>query len=290
MYVALDGNAVITNDNPNAAKASGWTQWDILLQDFADLGVNLANVNTMSIGLGDKANPAPGGSGYVLIDDIRLYRSLPVERETMPDAVDPGAVNLVASYSFEDNVDDSSGNGLNGTIKGNPFFVEGIAGKALSFDGVNDSVDFGNNAAFDITEQITISAWVNTNDTGDGQHNPYVGKGDHAYALKQASSSTIEFFIYDGGWYTANVRVDSSFNGEWHHVLGTYDGLEVKTYVDGVLGATNAHAGTIEVQTHNLTIAINSEETDRYYDGLIDEVKIYNRALSEGEIRFLVGN
>ncbi|MHC4300974.1 MAG: LamG-like jellyroll fold domain-containing protein [Planctomycetota bacterium] len=73
-------------------------------------------------------------------------------------------------------------------------------------------------------------------------------------------------------------------------MLGTYDGLEVKTYVDGVLGATNAHAGTIEVQTHNLTIAINSEETDRYYDGLIDEVKIYNRALSEGEIRFLVGN
>ena len=56
------------------------------------------------------------------------------------------------------------------------------------------------------------------------------------------------------------------------------------------LGATTAHVGAIEVQTHNLTMAINSEEIDRYYYGTIDEVKIYNRALSEGEIRFLVGN
>jgi hypothetical protein len=290
MYIALDGNAVVTNDNPKAARASGWIQWDILLQRFADMGVDLANVNTMSIGFGNKANPIAGGSGQVFIDDIRLYRSLPVEREPMPEPVDPGIDNLVASYSFENDTQDGSGNGLNGTVVGNPVFVEGIAGMALSFDGVNDYVDFGNNAAFDITEQITLSAWVNTNDAGNGQHNPYVSKGDQTYAIKHASSNTIEFFIYDGGWFTANVRVDSSFNGEWHHVLGTYDGSELKTYVDGVLGATVAHQGSIEVQAHNLTIAMNSQETDRFYDGVIDEVKIYNRALSSSEIRFLVGN
>jgi len=208
----------------------------------------------------------------------------------MPEPVDPGNANLVVSYSFENNVQDGSGKGLNGTIRGNPAFVEGIAGMALSFDGVNDYVDLGNNAAFDITEQITLSAWVNTNDAGNGQHNPYVGKGDQTYAIKHASSNTIEFFIYDAGWYTANVRVDSSFNGEWHHVLGTYDGSELKTYVDGVLGATVAHQGTIDIQTHNLTIAMNSQETDRFYEGVIDEVKIYNRALSPAEVRFLVGN
>jgi len=289
MYIALDGNAVVTNDNPNAARISDWTQWDILLQEFADLGVNLANVNSMSIGFGNKANPIAGGSGRVFIDDIRLYRSLPVEHEPLPEPVDPGTDNLVASYSFENDAQDGSGNGLNGTLVG-PVFVEGIAGMALSFDGVNDYVDFGNNAAFDITEQITLSAWVNTNDAGNGQHNPYVSKGDQTYAIKHASSNTIEFFIYNGGWFTANVRVDSSFNGEWHHVAGTYDGSELKTYVDGVLGATVAHQGSIDIQTHNLTIAMNSQETDRFYDGVIDEVKIYNRALSASEIRFLVGN
>jgi len=289
MYVALNGT-VITNDNPKAARASGWTQWDILLQDFADLGVDLANVNTMSIGFGNKANPIAGGSGYVFIDDIRLSRSLPVEPEPRPEPVDPGTGNLVASYSFENNTQDGSGNGLNGTIMGNPAFVGGIAGMALSFDGVNDYVDFGNNAAFDIAEQITLSAWVNPNDAGSGQHKPYVGKGDNAYAIKHANSNTIEFFIYDGGWYVAQVKVDDSFNGEWHHVAGTYDGSELKTYVDGILGATMAHVGLIEVQTHNLTIGTNSQASGRFYDGAIDEVNIYNRALSNAEIRFLVGN
>ena len=289
MYIALNDIA-INHDNPQAVRASGWNQWDILLQDFADLGLDLNDVNTMTIGFGNKDNPVPGGSGKVLIDDIRLYRSLPVEVEPLPEPVDPGTDNLVAAYSFENNVQDDSGNGLNGTIRGNPAFVEGITGMGLSFDGVNDFVDLSNNAAFDITGQITLSAWVNTNDAGNGQHNPYVSKGDQTYAIKHASSNTIEFFIFDAGWHTANVKVDSTFNGEWHHVLGTYDGNELKTYVDGVLGATVVHQGSIEIQTHNLTIAMNSQQTDRYYDGAIDEVKIYNRALSAAEIRFLVGN
>jgi len=289
MYIALDG-AAIAHVNPQAARAAGWNQWDILLQDFADLGVNLANVGSLTIGFGNKANPVVGGSGHVLVDDIRVSRSLPVQPETGAEPVDPGTGNLVASYSFEDNVQDGSGNGLDGVVVGNPFFVEGAVGKAIAFDGINDSVFLGDNPAFDITEQITISAWVKPNDAGDGQHNPYVSKGDHTYALKHASNNSIEFFIYDGGWYTANVSVDATFNDEWHHVLGTYDGLEVKTYVDGLLGATTAHTGTIAVQAHNLTIAVNSEETSRYYYGSVDEVKIYNRALSRGEVRFLVGN
>ena len=73
MYVALDGNAVVTNDDANAALVTEWTQWDIPLQVFADLGVNLTNVNTMSIGFGNKDNPVPGGEGQVFFDDIRLY-------------------------------------------------------------------------------------------------------------------------------------------------------------------------------------------------------------------------
>jgi len=77
MYVALNGNAVVTNDDANAALVTEWTQWDIPLQAFADQGVNLANVNTMSIGFGNKANPIVGGSGHVFFDDIRLYRPEP---------------------------------------------------------------------------------------------------------------------------------------------------------------------------------------------------------------------
>ncbi|MGB2862222.1 MAG: PA14 domain-containing protein [Sedimentisphaerales bacterium] len=72
MYVALNGNAVIYHDNPNAAQIDTWTKWDIDLQAFADQGVNLTNVNTIAIGFGDKMNPQAGGSGTMYFDDIQL--------------------------------------------------------------------------------------------------------------------------------------------------------------------------------------------------------------------------
>jgi len=73
LYVALNGSAVVTHDNPNAALVEEWTQWNIDLQTFTDQGVNLANVNTIAIGLGNRNNPRAGGSGTIYIDDIRLY-------------------------------------------------------------------------------------------------------------------------------------------------------------------------------------------------------------------------
>jgi hypothetical protein len=77
LYVALNSNAVVTHGNPNAAQIEAWTEWTIDLKLFADQGVNLANVNTIAVGLGNKKNPLAGGSGVIYIDDIRLYRSAP---------------------------------------------------------------------------------------------------------------------------------------------------------------------------------------------------------------------
>jgi hypothetical protein len=77
LYVALNGNAIVTNDNPNAAQTGRWTEWSIPLQAFVDQGVNLTNVNTISLGLGDKNNPQAGGSGTMYFDDIRLYPPAP---------------------------------------------------------------------------------------------------------------------------------------------------------------------------------------------------------------------
>jgi len=74
LYVALNGNAVVVHDNPNASLINEWTEWNIDLQAFAGQGVNLANVNTIALGLGNKKNPQAGGSGTMYFDDIRLYR------------------------------------------------------------------------------------------------------------------------------------------------------------------------------------------------------------------------
>jgi hypothetical protein len=70
MYVVLNDTAVVTNDNPDAAQASSWTEWNI---DLTRFGINLTNVTSITLGLGNRANPTAGGSGMMYFDDIRLY-------------------------------------------------------------------------------------------------------------------------------------------------------------------------------------------------------------------------
>jgi hypothetical protein len=74
MYVVLNGSAGVDNDNPNATQATTWTEWNIDLQVFAEQGVDLNNVNSITLGLGNRINSVAGGSGMLYFDDIRLYR------------------------------------------------------------------------------------------------------------------------------------------------------------------------------------------------------------------------
>jgi tetratricopeptide (TPR) repeat protein len=197
---------------------------------------------------------------------------------------------LVGWWKFDESegttAADSSGNGNNGTLHGNPRWQPsaGKVGGALEFDGVDDYVNCSNDASLDTAGKITLSLWVKTNDSGNSEDNEWVSKGDHTYAIKHKSNNNIEFFIYDGDWYTAWYAVDSSFNGVWHHVAGTYDGSALKLYVDGMLQATTAHVGSIETGTNNLYLGENSEATGRFYAGAMDDVRIYNYALSESDI------
>ncbi len=77
MYIVLNDSAVVTNDNPNAAQTNEWTQWNINLQSFADQGVNLPIVSSITLGLGNRNNPVAGGSGMLYFDDIRLHPPTP---------------------------------------------------------------------------------------------------------------------------------------------------------------------------------------------------------------------
>ncbi len=81
MYVAIANyngpTAVVYHDNPDAALIDTWTEWTIPLTEFSNQGVSLTDVDTISIGFGDKNNPVPGGDGLVFFDDIRLYRPAP---------------------------------------------------------------------------------------------------------------------------------------------------------------------------------------------------------------------
>jgi len=79
MYIVLNNSAVVNHDNPDAAQIGFWTEWNIDLTRFADQGVNLANVNSITLGLGNRSNPIAGGSGMMYFDDIRLYPPEPAQ-------------------------------------------------------------------------------------------------------------------------------------------------------------------------------------------------------------------
>jgi len=100
LYVAISNStgqpAVVVHDNPNASLLDSWTKWVIPLQDIADQGINLTNVDRIALGLGTRGNTTiPGGSGKMIFDDIRLER-----------AREGGGVNLLTNGGFEDGVPD----------------------------------------------------------------------------------------------------------------------------------------------------------------------------------------
>jgi len=194
-------------------------------------------------------------------------------------------------------LDETQGNmaysrvGINhGLVYGNPVRVPGLMAGALQLDGIDDYVDCGNDASLDITDEITLAAWVNPRDIGNSEGNPWIMKGNQSYAIKTRGLTrrdAIEFFIYENDWHTAHFTVAESFNYEWHHVAGTYDGSQLKLYIDGVLEVVTDYTGSIASTTHNVNIGRNSEATDHFYRGLIDDVRIYDCALNHAEIREL---
>lgn len=182
---------------------------------------------------------------------------------------------------------DASGNGMTGTLAGNPQWqTAGAVNGALRLDGTGDYVDCSNSAIFDLTSAVTVAAWVKTERVGAGGYEPLVTKGSHAYSLA-INGGVIEFSIYSdstAAWTAAQFPIDSTFNGSWRHIVGTFDGIAVKLYVDGVLQSTVNHAGLIACSpAQSILIGSNSEDPGQFYQGAVDEVRVYDVAISGDE-------
>ncbi len=195
---------------------------------------------------------------------------------------------LYATQNLVETAQDISGNGLAGSVYGAASWSPsgGKVSGALQLDGVDDFVDCSDDASFGIPDRITLAAWIKTEDAGNGEHNPFITKGDRSYALKHNADNNIEFFIYDPvhAWKWVKYPVTSAFNGQWRHVAGTYDGSDLRLYIDGVEQVSSPYVGTINNQGYPVYIGSNADETGRFYQGAIDEVRIYSRALDAGEI------
>jgi len=193
---------------------------------------------------------------------------------------------------FGTTTQDSSGNGNFGTLIGGPLWRAGhIGAGSLQFDGADDEVEVPYSPKLNRADTFTVLAWINLAPGGTG-HRAVVSCRDdfpaRGYILYVQPDNTPSLWIgygYTNAWYSATgpALTDS----QWIHVAGTYDDGTLRLYVDGVEEA-EATAATYGVNTtQELLIGAGSNEGpthDYFFQGPIDDVRIYDRALSQSEI------
>ena len=231
----------------------------------------------------------------VVIDpDNALFETNETDNE-FSSSVD--VAGLVAAYAFDagtgTTVADASGNGITGTIVGATWTTQGKYSNALSFNGTSSYVDLGNPALLQITGSMTWSAWVRAaaNPGDDGQ---IIAKSDDNSGWQLKTSP-------DTGPHTFGVGISGSGNSHiqrysttvrslntWYHVAGVYNATAqtLDIYVNGVLDNGTLIGNVPAAQTNaNVNVNIGRRTGGFYFNGIIDEVRLYNRALSQAEIQ-----
>jgi len=284
MYVKVNNVKAVYDGDINNIVRRRWTQWNI---DLASLGISLSNVTSLTIGF--ERTGASGGTGKVLIDDIRLYRvATPI-----PKPADPASTGLVAYYAMDNNAEDGSGNGNHGTLQGAPQWVEGLIGKALQFNGGTDYVEVADAPGLDIINTITIAAWIKANTFGNWRGFVVKGLETAPYAMQMWGDGSLRF-----GWNygsppgaVGNGLVNSNGKmplGEWAHLAVTYDGSTLRFYINGGLDTQETDVSLVfGTNDEPLILGCDFPGGDEYFDGAMDDVRVYNRALSPSEVMFL---
>ena len=200
------------------------------------------------------------------------------------------AADVVAIWLFDESdkgvVKDVSGNGHDGEIVGSLERVEGKFGQALDLPGTGaDYVEVPDHDDLQLTDEITLLGWVKKDEPGQGLD--IIGKDDggsnrnyniHVPGTENSGK------IYLSGAIAAGSTVIT--NGEWHHVAGTWDGSEIKIYIDGVEENSAPFAGPMS--TSDLPVRFGFRGTGTALKALIDELAIFNRALTEEEINNII--
>ena len=211
----------------------------------------------------------------------------------------PPADHLAAAYAFDENggatTADSSGHENNGVLHGAAFVV-GEHGNALAFDGAGDYVEAPNSVSLDIGGNgLTIAFWARIQSTTSGVDYVIVGKpwsGSsmpspfYQYGVEYSNSGnkTVDFFFGDPSGNLHGPYRMAVTPGVWTHVAYTYDGSDVHGYVDGVERLSSADAASLQPRGNSLRLGVDGAY-QQFYDGALDDLRIYSRALTPAEIR-----
>ncbi|MDO9463911.1 MAG: LamG domain-containing protein [bacterium] len=209
-----------------------------------------------------------------------------------------GEEGLVAYWKFDEGkggiVKDATNNGNDGAIYGATWAVN-----ALKFKGANDYVDVPDNASLSALTALSIALWMKSE--SNAIYQGFVGKyggGDREWYIDgRPAKDQCTFYLYDeseGGYIGRLAHSAGLFNGKWHHLVGTWDGgttgASMKLYKDGVqINGVDASKGTfVAVRDLDASVIIgrmSASYPQWDFDGTIDEVRIYNKALTATEVR-----
>jgi len=197
--------------------------------------------------------------------------------------VDP---NLVSRWKLDGDANDSAGSN-HGILIGDPNWVDDPnRGWCLDFDGDGDYVDVGDDPSLTFTKRITLMAWIKVREF-DRQWNAIVTKGDDWILARTREDNRVAFLclgLTGGGW--PEVYSDDVNDGNWHHIAGVYDGSKLYIYQDGDNVDSKSLYGSINTKWSRVLIGENGElgSRERFWNGFIQDVRLYNRALTADEI------
>jgi hypothetical protein len=179
---------------------------------------------------------------------------------------------------------DASGNGHDGELIDNPSWVPGKYGSALAFGVGSEYVVVPDDDALDLSEAVTYMGWFNLREAIAGQRR-MMSKNDSIFFLFDFSEPTsLDFLVKPDNDFAESVTIDWVL-GEWYHFAGTYDGDALRIYINGVLEGETP--GVAPIATSDLDLWFGADDYNlptTTFPGTLDEIRIYNVALTEGEI------
>jgi hypothetical protein len=277
MYIKINNKRIDYPGEATDLQQKPWQPWTIDLTSLT--GVNLASVTELTLGF-------EGGAGVVYIDDITLTPEGPDQVQP----VDPGNAGLVAHYAFEGNASDSAG-ASHGTVTGAPQYVAGKNGQAIKLNGTDDSVQV--EGSF-LLPTYSVSLWFRSEDltTSADLLSLYSETGGHGILLELSAAGAIRYlhrfpFGTSGG---NNVYSGPGYDdGTWYHV-GIVKAPDTMTlYVNGrEIGSVADSTQFTAVPGFMLGVLMHTN-LQRFVMGEMDEVALYDRALSQAEIAWLAG-
>jgi len=215
------------------------------------------------------------------------------------------SAGLVAHWTFDegsgDTANDSSGKANSGTLLGDPQWVTGIIGSgALSFDGTDGLLEVGDDKSLNMIDALTITAWVLVHDlntyyfivckqpSGTARDN-YPGN----YEFRtEANSGALQFGHQEteGEQYTFYTSASSIVGEEWHHTAVTFiKGDIVQFYIDGVAAGSSEQSTNFGILNNEPVRIGGRKDGYSFFNGLLDDIRLYDRALTEIQIQKLFG-